>query len=196
MRALTEVRESGDRSAQSCSIRGRYEVPRIQFLEIVRGAVARMGLIYFGIRVTDLERSLRFYIEGLGLEELRRGRLPHGGKRVLLEDEKTGQRLELNWYPDGSPFALPYVAGDGLDHLGFSTGHAADMARRLGAHGGRIVLSPSDLNGVRRNFYVADPDGNWAELMGWGSPKPSVGRAARKGAKSGTSAGRQTRARG
>jgi lactoylglutathione lyase len=150
-----------------------------------------MGLIYFGVRVTDLARSLRFYVQGLGLEELRRGRLPHGGRRVLLADRKTGQRLELNWYPDGSPFATPYVAGEGLDHLGFSTGHASDLARRLESHGGRIVLSPADPNGVRQNFYVTDPDGNWVELMGWGS---SVPRTARRVGKRGSAATGRTRA--
>jgi catechol 2,3-dioxygenase-like lactoylglutathione lyase family enzyme len=134
-----------------------------------------MGLIYFGIRVTDLGRSLDFYIHGLGLEELRRGRLPHGGRRVLLADPGTSQRLELNWYPTGSPYAVPYVAGEGLDHLGYSTGHAAAVARRLVEHGGRVVLTPTDPLGVRQNFYVEDPDGNWIELMGWGSrrsPRP------------------------
>jgi lactoylglutathione lyase len=132
-----------------------------------------MGLIYFGIRVTDLDRSLDFYIRGLGLEELRRGGLPHGGRRVLLVDRGTAQRLELNWYPKESPYAVPYVAGEGLDHLGYSTGHAADMARRLVEHGGRVVLTPTDPLGVRQNFYVEDPDGNWIELMGWGATRPS-----------------------
>jgi len=132
-----------------------------------------MGLIYFGIRVTDLERSLDFYLHGLGLEEMRRGRLPHGGRRVLLVDHGTGQRLELNWYPEGSPYAVSYVAGEGLDHLGYSTGHAADMARRLVEHGGTVVLTPTDPLGVRQNFYVEDPDGNWIELMGWGSKRRS-----------------------
>lgn len=138
-----------------------------------------MGLIYFGIRVTDLARSLDFYIHGLGLEELRRGGLPHGGRRVLLVDRGTSQRLELNWYPKGSPYAVPYVAGEGLDHLGYSTGHAPDMARRLVEHGGKIVLTPTDRLGVRQNFYVEDPDGNWIELMAWGSRRTARRRESR-----------------
>jgi catechol 2,3-dioxygenase-like lactoylglutathione lyase family enzyme len=136
-----------------------------------------MGLIYFGIRVTDLQRSLDFYIHGLGLAELRRGRLPHGGRRVLLVDRGTAQRIELNWYPGGSPYAVPYVAGEGLDHLGYSTGHAAEMARRLVEHGGKVVLTPTDPLGVRQNFYVEDPDGNWIELMAWGSARSSRPRS-------------------
>ncbi len=141
-----------------------------------------MGLIYFGIRVTDLERSLRFYQDGLGLVRLRGGRMPHGGRRVLLADPGTGQRVELNWYPPGSPYATPYVPGEGLDHLGFSTGKAADIARRLERLGGRVVLRPTDTDGVRQNYYVGDPDGNWIELMAWGSSRksrPASGKASR-----------------
>ncbi len=136
-----------------------------------------MGLIYFGVRVTDLDRSLRFYVEGLGLVKLRGGRMPHGGRRVLLADPGTGQRLELNWYPPDSPYATPFVPGEGLDHLGFSTGKAPALAKHLEALGGKTVLRPSDPHGVRQNYYVTDPDGNWIELMAWGTP--SARKAAR-----------------
>ncbi len=65
-----------------------------------------MHLRYFGIRVTDLERSLRFYTELLGLKKAGLGDMSkNGGGRgtwVLLIDEKSGQQLELNWYPKGS----------------------------------------------------------------------------------------------
>ena len=139
-----------------------------------------MGLIYFGIRVTDFERSLRFYKEGLGLVKLRGGRMPHGGRRVLLADPGTGQRLELNWYPSDSPYATPYVPGEGLDHVGFSTGKAADMARHLEEVGGKVVLKPTDPTGVRQNYYVEDPDGNWIELMAWGTSRRSAATAGRR----------------
>lgn len=152
-------------------------------------------MIYFGIRVTDLERSLKFYQEGLGLVKLRGGRMPHGGRRVLLADRGTGQRIELNWYPPDSPYAIDYSAGEGLDHIGFSTGRAAEMARHLEEMGGTVVLRPTDPIGVRQNFYVADPDGNWIELMAWGTARRSRrgNRPARQSVR--TSAPRAERAR-
>ncbi len=61
-------------------------------------------LSYVGIRVTNLEKSLKFY-EGLfGLEEVTRGDNSKFGMGVfvLLRDRKSGQKLELNWYPKGS----------------------------------------------------------------------------------------------
>lgn len=55
-----------------------------------------MVLRYFGIRVTELERSVKFYTELLGLRKRRQGKMQHGGKWILLEDPRSHQRLELN----------------------------------------------------------------------------------------------------
>jgi len=124
-----------------------------------------MGLRYFGVRVTDLERSVRFYTALMGLRECRRGRMTHGGTWVLLEDPRTHQRLELNWYPAGSPYAVPYVPGEGLDHLGFRVPDAAATVRRLRRQGARVALLPSGRHGVRGVYYLKDPDGNWVEVF-------------------------------
>ena len=124
-----------------------------------------MGLRYFGIRVTDLERSLRFYVELLGLKEKRRGIMYHGGKWVLLEDTRTHQRLELNWYPANSPYATKYVPGDGLDHIGFTVKDPSATYRKLLLAGAQSALSPDDKNGVRGVYYIKDPDGNWIEFF-------------------------------
>ncbi len=69
-----------------------------------------------GIRVTNLDRSIRFYTAILDLEEIDRGG-DEEGQYVLLRDRRSGQRLELNWYADSSPFAAPYIPGEALDHL-------------------------------------------------------------------------------
>jgi lactoylglutathione lyase len=124
-----------------------------------------MGLRYAGLRVTNLDRSLDFYTRLMGLREARRGRMAHGGLWVLLQDPRTRQRLELNWYPPGSPFATRYVPGEGLDHIGFRVPNAATAYRRLRALGARNALSPTDAHGMRGIYYVLDPDGNWIELF-------------------------------
>jgi lactoylglutathione lyase len=124
-----------------------------------------MGLRYFGIRVRDLERSVRFYTGPVGLKERRRGKMTHGGIWVLLQDPRTKQGLELNWYPPGSPFDTAYEPGDGLDHIGFKVSDPAAVTKKLLAKGAAPALAPTDKDGVKGIFYVKDPDGNWLEFF-------------------------------
>ena len=125
-----------------------------------------MVLRYFGIRVTDLGRSVNFYTELLGLRKLRQGKMYHGGKWVLLEDPRSHQRLELNWYPNDSPYATtPYEPRDALDHIGFKVQDPALSFKRLVAKGATPALAPDDKNGVKGIYYLKDPDGNWVEFF-------------------------------
>jgi catechol 2,3-dioxygenase-like lactoylglutathione lyase family enzyme len=66
-----------------------------------------MWLDYAGLRVRELDRAVRFYTDGAGLKEISRGTMPHGGTWVLLEDRVSHQRVELNWYPEGSRYGTP-----------------------------------------------------------------------------------------
>ncbi len=124
-----------------------------------------MVLRYFGIRVTGLERSLDFYTKLLGLKEVRRGKMRHGGVWVLLEDPRSHQRLELNWYPPDSPFSTPYIPGEGLDHIGFKVSDSRSLCKKLVAKGVAVALAPEDKNGIKGVYYLKDPDSNWIELF-------------------------------
>jgi catechol 2,3-dioxygenase-like lactoylglutathione lyase family enzyme len=139
-------------------------------------------LHYAGIRVTRLDRSLRFYTKTLRLREVRRGDLRGDGVGiwVLLEDPKSKQRLELNWYPKGSYFATPFRLGEGLDHLGFWLGRVPRAVlereyKRLLRQGARPTeIPPEKTDGWVA--YVTDPDGHWIEIFRW--PTPAEQRAA------------------
>ncbi len=129
-----------------------------------------MRFDYVGLRVTNLERSLRFYTKALGLRVVRRGdtRSWGGGIWVLLEDPRTRRKVELNWYPRGSRFGGPYRPGDAVDHLDFTLGVASRaelerVYRRLVRLGGRPTgLEPSTTEGWMAS--VTDPDGIWIVL--------------------------------
>jgi len=105
-----------------------------------------MVLKYFGIRVSDLEKSVSFYTDLLGLKKLRQGTMRHGGKWVLLEDSPSHQQLELR-YPDNSLHRT--CPETGLDHIGFKVQDPASAFRRLIAKGVVKALTPSDKDGVR-----------------------------------------------
>jgi lactoylglutathione lyase len=132
--------------------------------EGVRPTGGHAYLSYVGIRVTNLERSLKFYQELLGLEEVARGdNSKYGvGVFVLLRDRKSGEKLELNWYPKGSKYAVPYAVGEGLDHIAFCVDDIEKEFQQLVASG----ATPTDFGPEppRSYCYVKDPDGNWIEL--------------------------------
>ena len=73
------------------------------------------GLAHACFTVSDLERSLAFYRDALGLIETRR-KEPEDKSFILvfLGDEKTGHKLELTWLRDREE---PYNLGDGEFHL-------------------------------------------------------------------------------
>ncbi len=134
-----------------------------------------MYLSYTGIRVQNLERSLALYSGFFGLQRIAGGdnATRGGGSYVLLRDPVSGQRLELNWYPPGSPHATPYLPGEGLDHVAFRVEDVDATVQALVAKGLEVVPIDPDLAEPRKDrtdpgwfkgAYVRDPDGNWIEL--------------------------------
>ncbi len=123
-----------------------------------------MHLDYAGIRVTNLPKAVRFFTRGLGLNELRRGRMAHGGVWVLLGDGISGQRLELNWYPKGSRYATPFVPGEGLDHIGVRVNSMAAAGKQL-RKAGALKVDEFRWRGELQIEYYEGPDGLWIELI-------------------------------
>lgn len=132
-----------------------------------------MFISYVGIRVTDLERSVKFYRDMFGMKVVKQGDFLRvgGGKYALLRDTMSGQRLELNWYPENSQYATNYVPGEGLDHIGVKVANVAQKLRELSAKGVEAVPIPESLatQALSSTFtlhigFVKDPDGNWIGL--------------------------------
>lgn len=128
---------------------------------------------YLGIRVTDFERSQRFYTSLFGFEAVGevRSHPRLGSKILMLRHPRTGQQLELNWYPPGCRFATPYVGGDALDHIGVRVPDLPkwiEKARELGSV--PVDLRPfldfpfqNEAEGIRV-AYLQDPDGIQVEV--------------------------------
>ncbi|MGD0160119.1 MAG: VOC family protein [Candidatus Bathyarchaeia archaeon] len=125
--------------------------------------VLMMQFMYTGIRVRNLERSIRFYTETMDMKEVRRGRMEAGGIWVELKSKGSSHPLELNYYPPGSRFYEEYVTGSELDHLAFSCDDVRESYRRALAGGAVSAVEPWDEDGTTLAF-VRDPDGVWIEL--------------------------------
>jgi catechol 2,3-dioxygenase-like lactoylglutathione lyase family enzyme len=108
---------------------------------------------------------LKFYTELFGLKEVARGdHRKHGaGIYVLLRDAKSGQKLELNWYPKESVHATAYAPGEGLDHIAFVVDDLRAAYKEFLAKGAQPTnIDPSNTGGWLA--YIKDPDDNWIEL--------------------------------
>jgi len=128
--------------------------------------MASFTFYYTGIRVRDLDRSVRFYTEVLGMDlafrmKIRRQR----GEVAVLKSPRGKQKLELNWYEPGSKYATPYATGQGLDHLAFRTGSLSKAKAEFRKKGVKVVDRYVGPKGGEW-FYIADPDGIWIEING------------------------------
>ncbi|MCI4349376.1 MAG: VOC family protein [Thermoplasmata archaeon] len=115
---------------------------------------------YTGIRVRDLDRSRRFYEEGLGLLPGGKGRSAVGGRWERLRDAATGGVLELNHYPD----AAAYREGDELDHLAFRVESVGNTIEKVVGLGAKVRIAAHEEGGEWVAF-VTDPDGIWIKIF-------------------------------
>lgn len=110
------------------------------------------------ITVLDLEKSMKFYEEALGLKEVRRIEAADGSSKIVfLETEGSLCQLELTWYADREE---PYNLGDNEIHIGFRTDdYEASLAkhRQMG-----YVCFENPKFGV---YFIEDPDGYWMEIV-------------------------------
>jgi len=120
--------------------------------------------MYVGIRVTDLERSIDFYTNMLGMKVSGRSKIEQTkGETVGLQTEKDGFTLELNYYEKDSPYNTKYVVGEGLDHLAFKVDDLDKALEEAKKAGHRTILQMKADGG--QWAYIEDPDGNWIELF-------------------------------
>ena len=128
---------------------------------------------YVGIQVRDLDRSIAFYRDLLGMQVSAREKVAEThGEWAELRSPDSPLVLELNWYPEGSRhFRGPYRRGDELDHLAFDCEDADAAYRELMAKGAKPALPPFTEGGSRLAF-VKDPDGIWIELGSQAHPHP------------------------
>jgi lactoylglutathione lyase len=119
----------------------------------------RSKFIYTGIFVSNLEKSIAFYRQKLGMKLLSKTKIEETGGRVAwLTTSGSKQILELNWYPK----RYRYGGKSGLDHLAFEVNDASVEYEKLTRK--RKGAIPPFEEGKWLLAYIKDPDGNWIEL--------------------------------
>jgi len=124
---------------------------------------------YTGIRVRDLDESIRFYTKYLGMVivEPELPTPPTRGKVVTLRSPGSSQLLELNWYEPGTRFGAPFVSGQELDHLAFECQDVERTVRELESRGAKVLVRPKEIGSSLgwNEAFVEDPNGIWIELI-------------------------------
>ena len=125
--------------------------------------------IYTGIRVRNMDESIKFYTEVLGMEiAVERERTePTKGEGVTLKSPNSNQLLELNFYESDSPFFAPYENGEDLDHLAFDVENLESAISDLRKKGIEIVVEPYQIGATVgwKEAFIKDPNGIWIELL-------------------------------
>lgn len=110
------------------------------------------------LNVADLDRSLKFYQEALGLVPVRMKEAQDGSfKLVFLSDKETSYRLELTWLRDHKG---PYELGENETHLCFAVDDY-QAAHEKHAQMGCICFE----NTAMGLYFIEDPDGYWFEIV-------------------------------
>ncbi len=125
-----------------------------------------MKYLHTMVRVTDLEASLRFYCDALGLKLLGRHDVPAGRFTLAFlaapGDESAQIELTHNWDPE------VYQGGRNFGHLAYAVDDIYALCSRLQSFGVTILRPPRD--GCMA--FVRSPDGISIELLQRGAPMP------------------------
>ena len=126
------------------------------------------------LRVGDLERSLGFYTEVLGMRLLRRRDYPSGRFTLAFvgygeESDTAVLELTHNWDTDR------YEIGSGYGHIAIGVDDIHGTCAQIAGRGGRVVREPGPMkHGSTVIAFVEDPDGYRVELIQLGSRADAV----------------------
>ncbi|WP_432696538.1 lactoylglutathione lyase [Marinobacterium sp. YM272] len=124
-----------------------------------------MRFLHTMLRVSDLEKSLSFYTDVLGMKLLRRKDYPEGKFTLAFvgygeESEQTVLELTHNWDTSG------YDLGNGYGHVAIEVEDVYAACDSIKAKGGEVVREAGPMkHGTSILAFVKDPDGYMIELL-------------------------------
>ncbi|UCC55066.1 MAG: lactoylglutathione lyase [Gammaproteobacteria bacterium] len=126
----------------------------------------RMRMLHTMLRVGNLDRSIDFYTNVLGMQLLRQQDYPDGKFTLAFvgygdESDNTVIELTHNWDTDH------YDLGEGYGHIAIEVDDVYEAVEELKERGGKVIRAAGPMNaGTTIIAFIEDPDGYQVELIG------------------------------
>jgi lactoylglutathione lyase len=117
-------------------------------------------LLHTRYRVNDLEKTVSFYKNVLGLEELRRHKSGRGSQLVFLKAPNSDEEIEICKFDESGPV----MVGPDLTHLAFEVDDLDEFAKKAAAEGYPLSDGPHS-TGTGRIAFIDAPEGYEIELI-------------------------------
>ena len=118
-------------------------------------------LLHTRYRVSDLDKTVHFYKEVLGLTETRRSKSPRGSELVFFKAPGSDEEIEICKF-DGSG---PVKVGSDITHLAFEVDSIEEFAKQAAAKGYPLSDGPTKTDGGSVIAFVDAPEGYEVELI-------------------------------
>jgi lactoylglutathione lyase len=146
----------------ACAILTRRGGPNLKLCVVGRNKVAMIKkLLHTRYRVTDLEKTVSFYRDVLGLEEVRRHTSGRGSQLVFLKAPGSDVEIEICKFDDSGPV----MVGPDLTHLAFEVDNIEEFAKRTAAKGYPLSDGPHPNGRGGAIAFIDAPEGYEIELI-------------------------------
>ena len=118
-------------------------------------------LLHTRYRVNDLERTVKFYREVLGLQEIRRHKSPRGSELAFLKAPDSEEEIEITYFPNGGPVQVQ----PDLTHLAFLVDNLDEFSKHLTKLGIKYSDGPTTSSTGTKFAFIDAPEGYEIELI-------------------------------
>ena len=127
----------------------------------IMGTMKVKKLLHTRMRVSDMDQTINFYTNVLGLEVLERKVSPRGSHLAFLKVPNSEELIELCSFPPSGPVTVQ----EDLVHLAFQVENLHDTIQQLDANQIRITDGPTSTSSGSRFIFIDAPDGYEVELI-------------------------------
>jgi lactoylglutathione lyase len=125
------------------------------------GTMKVKKLLHTRMRVSDLDQTIQFYVNVLGLEVLERKTSPRGSQLAFLRVPNSDELIELTSFPPSGPVKVQ----EDLVHLAFQVESLDETIASLTAKGVKVTDGPTQTSSGSRFIFIDAPDGYEVELI-------------------------------